>query len=188
VKSVAVFCGAASGSRPVFADAAAALGVACAQQDLKIVFGGGHIGLMGVVADAALAAGGEVVGVIPRDLQERELAHGRLTQIHVVDGMHERKALMGALADAFIALPGGFGTLEELFEVVTWSQLRFHNKPIALLNTAGYFDSLLSFVHHAITTGFIDAQDRTLLRVASEPEDTLAALRQPPAGERSERP
>src|SRR5262245_59376483 len=142
MRSVCVFCGSSLGGRPVYAEAARRLGAALAARGLELVFGGGHIGLMGVLADAVLAAGGQAVGVIPRALVEKELAHSGLTELHVVETMHQRKALMADRAGAFAALPGGYGTAEEMFEIITWSQLRIHEKPVGFLNTAGYFDGL----------------------------------------------
>lgn len=176
MKSIGVFCGAHTGDDPVFRDHAAEFGRLCARRGIQIVYGGGHIGLMGVVADAAMREGGRVIGVIPRDLRDREVAHGSLTTLHVVDGMHERKALMGALSEAFVALPGGLGTLEELFEVLTWAQLGFHGKPCAILNVAGYFDDLLAFLDHGAARGFIAQVHRDLVRVADDAEAVLKRL------------
>jgi len=141
-----------------------------------LVYGGGSVGLMGVMADAVLAAGGEVVGVIPEALVGQEIAHGRLTQLHVVKSMHERKALMVELADAFVALPGGFGTLDELFEAITWGQLGIHRKPIGLLDVEGYFGPLLAFVDRAVEAGFIREQYRRLFLVSASVDDLLEAL------------
>ena len=139
--------------------------------------GGGHIGLMGVLADAALAAGGRVVGVIPDALRAKELAHTGLTELHVVGSMHQRKALMADLADGFAALPGGFGTADELFEILTWAQLGIHAKPVGLLNGSGYFDSLLAWLDRAVADGFLPASQRSILQVADEPEELLARLK-----------
>jgi uncharacterized protein (TIGR00730 family) len=150
-----VFCGSSAGRNPAFVSAAQALAAELARRQIDIVYGGGNVGLMGVVADAALAAGGRVIGVIPRGLVTRELAHGRLTELHVVDSMHARKALMADLSDGFLALPGGFGTLEEFCEVVTWTQLGIHRKPCGLLNVAGYYDGLLAFLAHALREEFL---------------------------------
>jgi hypothetical protein len=141
-----------------------------------LVYGGGHVGLMGVVADAVLASGGEVIGVIPESMVARELAHTGLTQLQVVPGMHARKARMAELADAFIALPGGYGTFEELFEVITWAQLGMHRKPIGLLNVAGYFDALKALVDQAIAEGFIRAEHQHILTIADDPNALLAML------------
>src|SRR5688500_12745837 len=142
LRRVCVFCGASKGGRTAYAEAAQAFGEALARRKIGLVFGGGSVGLMGVLADAVLAAGGEAIGVIPEALVARELAHGGVTTLHVTTGMHERKAKMAELSDAFVALPGGFGTFEELFEVVTWGQLGFHQKPVGLLDVEGYFGPL----------------------------------------------
>jgi len=150
-----VFCGSSVGANPAFADAARVLGTELAERRIGMVFGGGNVGLMGVVADAALAAGGEVIGVIPHGLVSRELAHQSVTCLHVVDSMHQRKALMAELSDGFIALPGGFGTLEEFCEVVTWTQLGVHAKACGLLNVDGYYDGLLAFLAHALKEEFL---------------------------------
>jgi uncharacterized protein (TIGR00730 family) len=171
-----VFCGSSKGTRPLFAEAARQLGEQMAGRGLGLVYGGGHIGLMGVLADAVLAGGGEAVGVIPRALVERELAHNRLTALHVVDTMHQRKALMADLADAFAALPGGFGTGDELFEILTWAQLGLHAKPIGLLNVAGFFDPLLAWIERTVEEGFLRAEHRHLLIVRDEPAALLDAL------------
>jgi hypothetical protein len=147
-----------------------------AEKGVGVVYGGGHVGLMGVVADAALAAGGQVFGVIPRSMVESELAHLQLTQLDIVETMHQRKARMAELSDAFLALPGGYGTLEELFEVVTWAQLKLHQKPLGLLNMAGYFDGLLQWLDHAIREGFIAEKYRSLLQHGDEPGELLERL------------
>ena len=143
---------------------------------MRVVYGGASVGLMGTIADAVLAEGGEVIGVIPGALVEREIAHRRLTELRVVETMHERKAGMAALADAFVALPGGLGTLEELFEIWTWSQIGLHAKPYGLLNTAGYYDPLIEFVDHAVREGFVRERQRSSLVVASDPEELLDLL------------
>jgi len=170
---VCVFCGSAPGTDPRFLETASAVGRRLVERGAGVVYGGGSVGLMGAVADAALAAGGEVIGVIPEALAAREVAHRKLTELHVVGSMHERKALMAAHSDAFLALPGGFGTLEELFEVVTWHQLGYHNKPIALLNVAGYFDSLLHFCDEATAQKFIRESDRATLLSGDDLEAVL---------------
>jgi uncharacterized protein (TIGR00730 family) len=173
---VCVYAGSSPGARPEYADAARALArVLCARRR-GIVFGGSQTGLMGVLADEALARGGEVIGVIPRQLMEREIAHRSLTELHVVATMHERKALMAQLAEAFIALPGGIGTLEELVEMLTWAQLGLHAKPIGIVNVDGYFDSLLAFLQHAVAEGFLSATNSNLLAVESDPETLLDEL------------
>jgi uncharacterized protein (TIGR00730 family) len=180
---VCVFCGSSPGARPAYADAAVRLGRALAANGVGLVYGGAQVGLMGIVADSALAAGGSVVGVIPRALEELELAHRGLTELHVVGSMHERKALMAELADGFIALPGGIGTLEELFEVMTWAQLGMHRKPCGLLDVDGYFAGLLAFLDHMADERFLRPVHRAMLLVESEPERLLAGFRayQPPA-------
>ncbi len=164
-----VFCGSSPGRNPDFADAARTLGVALAARDIGVVYGGGNVGLMGVVADATLAAGGRVTGVIPHALVTRELAHRGLTRLHVVNSMHERKALMARLSDGFIALPGGFGTLEEFCEAVTWTQLGVHAKPCGLLNVAGFYDGLLTFVEHAMQEAFLRPTHRQIIVAEATP-------------------
>jgi uncharacterized protein (TIGR00730 family) len=176
VRRLCVFCGSNVGARTAYADAARALGAALARRGTGLVYGGGSVGLMGITADAALAAGGEVIGVIPRALATREIAHHGLTELRVVETMHERKALMTVLADGFVALPGGLGTLEELLEVVTWAQLGLHAKPIAVLNVAGYFDALLALVERAIAERFLHPGHRDLLLAAADVELLLDLL------------
>jgi uncharacterized protein (TIGR00730 family) len=181
MRRVCVFCGSGVGGE-VYAEAARRLGEALARRGLGLVFGGGHIGLMGVVADAALRGGGEAVGVIPQALVDRELAHTGLTRLHVVGTMHQRKALMADLSDGFVALPGGFGTADELFEILTWAQLGLHRKPIGLVNVAGFFTPLLAWVDHAAAEGFLPASHRRFLIEAEAPEellDRMAAYRPP---------
>ena len=182
LKSVCVYCGSNSGSDPAYAGAARELGALLARQGLGLVYGGGRVGLMGTIADAALAAGGEVIGVIPEMLVKMEVAHLGLADLRVVGSMHERKALMVDLADAFIALPGGFGTLEEFSEVLTWAQLGLHRKPYGLLNVAGFYDPLLAFFDQAVATNFIRLAHRELVISETDPArllDLLAAV-QPP--------
>jgi uncharacterized protein (TIGR00730 family) len=174
--NLCVFCGSQRGSRPEHAATAAQLGAALACRGIGLVFGGGHIGLMGVLADTVLAAGGQAIGVIPQALVDRELAHQQLTALHVVATMHDRKALMAQFADGFLALPGGYGTLEELFEIVTWKQLGLHEKPIGLLNGAGFFDPLLHWIEGAISEGFIKPKHRELLIVGEEIDPLLDQL------------
>jgi uncharacterized protein (TIGR00730 family) len=171
-----VFCGSARGDDPVFAEAAAAVGRGLAERGVGVVYGGGRVGLMGALADAALAAGGKVYGVIPQKLVDRESGHTGLTELFVVDSMHARKMLMAQLADAFIALPGGFGTLEELFEVVTWSQLGYHEKPVGLLEVAGYYAPLLEFLDRGVATGFVRPEYRPILQHAAELDALLHLL------------
>jgi len=188
IRSVCVFCGASTGRDPRYAEEAAVVGARLAQRGIRLVFGGGRSGLMGVVADAALAEGGTVIGVIPRSLVDRELAHTGLTELHVVETLHERKAGMAALADGFLVLPGGLGTLEELSEVLSWAQLDLHTKPIGLLDVGGYFASLEAFLDDAVREGFLaerhrrwllrdDSVDRLLERFAafSPPEARFTA-------------
>lgn len=178
MKRLCVFCGSSRGNSPVFTEAARSLGEALAAQDIELVFGGSHVGLMGVVADAVLAGGGRVTGVLPRFMADRELAHPRLTQLHFVETMHERKQLMAELAEGFVALPGGFGTFEEIFEAITWGQLHLHSHPCGLLNVAGYFDSLLAFLRVSVTSGFVKPVHLDSLTVASTPAELLAKLQQ----------
>jgi uncharacterized protein (TIGR00730 family) len=173
---VCVYAGSTAGARPQYADAARAFARALCARERGIVFGGGRIGLMGALADEALARGGEVIGVIPQHLMEREVAHQSLTELRVVATMHERKALMAELADAFVALPGGIGTLEELVEMLTWAQLGLHAKPVGIVNVAGYFDALLAFLQHAVAEGFLSPATRELLTVRSDPETLLDEL------------
>jgi len=168
VRRVCVFCGASSGRLAAYADAARALGASLAARGLGLVYGGGRVGLMGAVADAALAAGAEVIGVIPQELVDRELAHGGLTELRVVGSLHERKALMAELADGFVALPGGFGTLDELLEQLTWSQLGLHAKPVGLLDVAGYWRPLVELARHATEEGFVREADLASIAVADE--------------------
>ena len=185
MKSVCVFCGGNPGGNPAYLSAARALGAALANSGLALVYGGATVGLMGAVADAALAHGGEVFGVIPESIAAREVAHLGVTNLEVVGSMHERKAKMAARADAFIALPGGFGTLDELFEILTWAQLGLHRKPVAVLNIAGYFDGLLTFLDHAADEQLLRAEYRAMLLVESDPALLLARMRDhtPPAVE-----
>ncbi len=174
--SLCVFCGSARGARSEYLDAARAVGRLLAERGIAVVYGGGNIGLMGAVADAALEAGGEVHGVIPRSLLEWEVGHAGLTRLHVVDSMHERKALMADLADAFVALPGGFGTFEEFCEVLTWSQLGLHRKPCALLNVAGYYDPLLALFDRAVEERFLSPVHRGLVLEDDDPARLLERL------------
>ena len=164
-----VFCGSSTGLDPAFASAARTLATELAARGIDVVYGGGNVGLMGIVADAALASGGRVIGVIPHALVTRELAHQGLSEIHVVDSMHERKALMSSLSDGFIALPGGFGTLEEFCEAVTWTQLGAHAKPCGLLNVAGFYDGLLAFLEHALDEEFLRPTHREIVVSDADP-------------------
>lgn len=176
MQRVCVYCGSSPGDRPVYTEAARVLGHAIAARGLTLVYGGGHVGLMGVVADAALAGGGEVIGIIPQRLVDAEVAHHGLTRLEVVDSMHERKARMAELSDAFIALPGGFGTLDELFEILTWAQLGMHGKPCGLLEIENYFAPLVTWVDNAVTSGFIRRRHRELLMVDDDRERLLDRL------------
>jgi uncharacterized protein (TIGR00730 family) len=176
LSSVCVFCGSNGGADPAYLAAAEAVGAGLAQRGIRIVYGGGRVGLMGALADSARAAGGEVVGVMPQALVDREIGHTGIDDLRVVDTMHERKALMVELADAFVALPGGIGTLEELFEVYTWAQLGIHAKPLALLDVAGYYEPLAAFLDHAVAQQFLRADMRAVLAVADSLEAVLDAF------------
>lgn len=177
MRSVCIYAGSLAGARPEYAEGAAAFARLLAHHDIGIVYGGGRAGLMGVIADAARAEGGKVTGIIPRQLVEREIAHESLEDLRVVSSMHERKALMAELSDAFVAVPGGIGTLEELVEIFTWAQLGMHKSPVALLNLAGYYDGLVGFFDHATREGFIRETTRSALVVETGPEAMLQALR-----------
>jgi uncharacterized protein (TIGR00730 family) len=176
VRRVCVFCGSSSGRLHAYAESARAFGHAAAKRGVGIVYGGGKVGLMGAVADGALAAGGEVIGVIPEALVERELAHDGLTKLHVVESLHERKAKMAELADGFVALPGGFGTLDELMEQLTWSQLGLHEKPVGLLDVEGYWRPLVAFARHATEEGFVREADLAAITVADDADVLLDRL------------
>ncbi len=183
LKHICVYCGSGVGAHGEYAGAAQALGRALVRRGIGLVFGGGRIGMMGILAQTVLEGGGEAVGVIPKDLEEKGLALHSATSLHVVDSMHTRKALMADLADAFIAMPGGFGTAEEFFEILTWAQLGLHAKPCGLLNARGYFDHLIRFIEHAVEQEFIDPVHRSLMLVDDAPEallDKLASYRPPP--------
>lgn len=173
VGRICVFCGSRPGNRPEYLEVARRLGALLAERQIGLVYGGASVGVMGAVADAVLKGGGEVIGVIPRALVQRELAHDHLTELRVVESMHERKALMAELSDAVIALPGGFGTFEELFETVTWSQLGIHRKALGVLNVAGFYDGLLALVQHSVDEGFVPPEHRGLILEATEPETLL---------------
>ena len=174
--SLCVYCGSRPGDRPAFAEVAIEVGTWIGQRGGQLVYGGGHNGLMGILADATLAAGGRVVGVIPKALVEKEWAHRGCTELHVVENMHERKAMMAERADAFLALPGGIGTMEEFFEVWTWRQLGYHNKPVGLLNMAGFYESLLAFLASAVKSGFMNEWQMDLVRTAQDAPALLQAL------------
>lgn len=168
IQRLCVYCGSATGHDAVYAESARELGQEIARRGMSLVYGGGHVGLMGVVADAALAAGAEVTGVIPSALMDSEVGHTRLTKLHVVKDMHERKALMAELADGFVALPGGIGTLEELFEVMTWLQLGYHRKPVGLLNTLGFYDDLVRLLDKQRDAGFLKPAHHALLMIETD--------------------
>lgn len=185
MRRVCVNCGSNAGRLPDYVTAARRLGECLAGERIEIVYGGANVGLMGALADAALTAGGHVIGVVPRAIADR-VGHQHLSELRIVDTMHERKSLMVDLADAFIALPGGFRTLEEVFEVLTWAQLGLHTKPCGLLNTAGYYDRLLRFLDHAVREGFVRQEHRRMLLVSDTAEDMLRRLRayRPPTVEK----
>jgi uncharacterized protein (TIGR00730 family) len=182
MRRVCVFCGSNVGVQPAYAEAAEAMGALLARRNVGIVYGGGHVGLMGVLANSALAAGGEVIGIIPQALADREIAHAGLTELHVVDSMHTRKAMMADLADAFVAMPGGVGTFEEFFEAVTWTQLGLHRKPCGLLNVNAFYSPLAAFIDLAVSEGFIKPIHRAAIVVDDDPArllETLATLKLP---------
>ncbi|MEP9318574.1 TIGR00730 family Rossman fold protein [Pseudomonas sp. LABIM340] len=176
LRSICIFCGASPGATPIYQEAAEALGRHLAENGIQLIYGGGAVGLMGMVANAALAAGGEVIGIIPQSLKDAEVGHSGLTRLEVVDGMHARKARMAELSDAFIALPGGLGTLEELFEVWTWGQLGYHAKPLGLLEVNGFFDPLLTFLDHLVQERFVRQPHRDMLQRAASPAELVSAL------------
>jgi uncharacterized protein (TIGR00730 family) len=176
IRNVAVFCASADGTHPLYRTAAAELGQAIAQRDLGLIYGGAKVGLMQAVAEAALAHGGRVVGVIPEVLVDLEVAHQGLTELHVTSTMHTRKALMGERSDAFIVLPGGYGTFEELFEVLAWQTLKLHSKPIVLLNTLGFYDGMMRFLDHCLDQGMISLEKRKILLVAATVDEIFSLL------------
>lgn len=177
-KWICVFCASAAGASPAYLQAATELGRLVAHRGYGLLYGGATVGTMGAVADAALAAGGEVVGVIPEVIREREIDHKGLTELQVVGTMHERKAMLAERADAFVALPGGYGTMDEFIEVVTWAQLHIHAKPCVLVNVGGFYDGLLAFLDHTVREGFIQPENRGLVQVAADPEEALALVEQ----------
>jgi uncharacterized protein (TIGR00730 family) len=183
VQAVCVFCGSRVGSRPIYSEAARRLGTVVAERGLRLVYGGGKVGLMGLLADAALAAGGEVVGIIPKALLEKEIGHEGLSDLRVVGSMHERKMLMAELSNGFVALPGGYGTLEEFLEVLSWAQLSLHEKPCALLEVDGFFDPLLGLFNRAVEDGFVHPDHRSLVLSGDQPGALLDAMAayEPPA-------
>jgi uncharacterized protein (TIGR00730 family) len=176
LSSICVFCGSNAGARPAYVETAEAVGRGLAQRGVRLVYGGSKVGMMGALADAARFAGGDVVGVMPQAMVDREIAHTGLDDLRIVGSMHERKALMAELSDAFIALPGGVGTLEELFEVYTWAQLGIHDKPLGLLDVAGYYRPLIAFLDHSVQERFVRASTRSLLAVDDDLDGLLAAL------------
>ena len=176
IKRLAVYCGSAGGSRPVFADATYGMAATMVSRGVDLVYGGGRLGLMGLIADTVLEHGGRVYGVIPKALVQLEVAHNGVTELHTVETMHERKAKMTDLADAFLALPGGIGTLDELFEAWSWNALGYHKKPLCLLNVAGYWDGMIEFIDHATEAGFLSPQRRSQLLVAEAPNQALELL------------
>jgi uncharacterized protein (TIGR00730 family) len=176
MKRICVFCGSSPGSRPEYGAAAEEMGRELVRRNIGLVYGGGNVGLMGILADAVLRAGGEALGVIPENLMDREVGHTGLTKLHVVGSMHERKALMADLSDAFVALPGGFGTLEEFCEVVTWTQLGLHAKPCGILNVLGFYSPLLKMFDHAVEERFLKPENRALVLAGETPADLLRAL------------
>jgi len=177
MKTLAVYCGASHGANPLFAEAARALAASLVAHNIGLVYGGGKVGLMGVIADEVLRLGGEATGVIPKALVEREVGHAGLTRLFVVKDMHERKAMMAELSEGFIAMPGGMGTLEELFEMLTWAQLGIHAKPVGLLNACGFWDGLVAFVRHQSEQGFVRPEHLALMRVEAEPDALIRRLR-----------
>jgi hypothetical protein len=176
MKRICVFCGSSAGSQPEYGACAEQLGVELTRRKIGLVYGGGNVGLMGAIADSVLEAGGEAIGVIPEHLMTREIGHNRLTKLHIVRSMHERKALMSDLSDAFIALPGGFGTLEEFCEVLTWSQLGLHAKPCGIVNVLGYYTPMLAMLDHAVQERFLKPQNRALVLARDTPSELLQAF------------
>ena len=170
MKSICVYCGSSTGSQPIYTTAAKRLGSSLVNHQLSLVYGGGNVGLMGVIADEVMALGGHVTGVIPQALMDKEVGHTTLSKLHIVRNMHERKALMAQLSDGFIAMPGGIGTLEELFEMFTWLQLGFHEKPLGLLNTQGFYDNLIVFLKQTVQDGFLKEEHLDLLIIESDPD------------------
>jgi uncharacterized protein (TIGR00730 family) len=177
MKAVCVYCGSSNGAKPLYAEAARSFGRALVAADLALVYGGGKVGLMGTIADAVMEAGGRAIGVIPELLVNKEVGHNGLTELHVVPDMHQRKKMMADLSDAFVAMPGGVGTLEELFEAYTWAQLGYHQKPVALLNIDGYYDPLIAMLEHTVQEGFMRQTYHDILQVDSDPVALIARLR-----------
>jgi len=177
MKSLCIYCGSSPGATPAYAQAARELAQAMVEQNIALVYGGGNVGLMGIIADEVMRLGGQATGVIPEALLKKELGHNGLTQLHIVKDMHERKAMMADLSDGFIAMPGGVGTLEELFEVFTWAQLGFHQKPIGLLNVDGFYDGLLQFIQHMVSQRFLKGEQAEILIAEARPADLLQRFR-----------
>lgn len=177
-KRLAIFCGSSTGHHPAYSASTRELARELYQRGIGAVFGGGHVGLMGLLADELMGLGGEVIGVIPRKLMEREIGHQGLTKLHVVETMHERKALMASLSHGFVALPGGIGTLEEIIEVFTWQQIGYHEKPCGFLNTQGYYDRLFQFIDHTVAEGFLSSTQRDRLMVSDEPAELIQRMLQ----------
>ena len=186
MKSVCVYCGSANGAKPLYAEAARAFGRSLVEAGLALVYGGGKVGLMGVIADTVMAEGGRAIGVIPELLVNKEVGHNGLTELHVVPDMHHRKKMMADLSDAFVAMPGGAGTLEELFEVYTWAQLGYHQKPVALLNIDGFYDPLIKLLQHTVDEGFIRKAYLDILQIDADPGALIGKLQryQPPAADK----
>jgi uncharacterized protein (TIGR00730 family) len=184
MKNICIYCGSSAGTRPEYAEAARRVGRTLVDQGVGLVYGGGRVGLMGIVADAVLEAGGRVIGVIPDPLASEEVAHNGLTELHVVPDMHRRKAMMADRADGFLTLPGGIGTFEEFFETLTWAALKLHQKPMGVLNVAGYFDPMLALLDHAVAEGFLRTKHMELLSTSSDPEELVVEMlkRVPPVG------
>ena len=177
MKAVCVYCGSSNGARPIYAEAAKAFGRALVQNNLSLVYGGGRVGLMGLIADEVLAAGGRAVGVIPELLVAKEVGHTDLTELHVVPDMHERKKMMADLSDAFVAMPGGVGTFEEFFEVYTWAQLGYHRKPVGVLNIGGFYDPLMALLDHTVREGFMRQAYLDMLQIDGDPVALIARLK-----------
>ncbi|MFC7513969.1 TIGR00730 family Rossman fold protein [Herbaspirillum sp. GCM10030257] len=177
MKSLCVYCGSSAGASPVYAEAARRLAKVMVDNNIALVYGGGNVGLMGVIADEVLRLGGDATGIIPKALMDKEVGHHGLTRLHIVKDMHERKAMMAELSEGFVAMPGGIGTLEELFEVFTWSQLGFHEKPIGLLNVNGFYDGLIRFLEHVVQERFLRAEQASLLVHAPEPDALVELLK-----------
>ncbi len=176
MKNICIYCGSSAGTRPEYAEAARRVGRVLADQGVGLVYGGGQVGLMGIVADAVLERGGRVIGVIPDPLATEEVAHDGLTELHVVADMHQRKAMMADRADGFLTMPGGIGTFEEFFETLTWAALKLHQKPMGILNVAGYFDPLLALLDHAVAEGFLRTKHLGLLITSDDPEELVVAM------------